>query len=120
MNPGRTKKIGLDYFPFDVDFFNDEKVICIAGEFGNKGELTIIKLLCAVYRNGYFIEWSESLQFSLLRQLPGVSLELLNQIVNRLVRWGFFDVSLLGSVRVFTPTDVRRSHFHYRCVCVTH
>ncbi|MCH5219045.1 MAG: hypothetical protein J1F20_00635 [Muribaculaceae bacterium] len=57
------------------------------------------------------------MMFSALR---GVSAVTVGQVITRLVRWGFFDVSLLGSVRVFTPTDVRRSHFHYRCVCVTH
>ena len=36
-------KMGLDYFPFDVDFFNDEKIVAISGEFGIKGEIVVIK-----------------------------------------------------------------------------
>ena len=32
----RPRKTGLDYFPFDVDFFEDEKIVAIAGEFGLK------------------------------------------------------------------------------------
>ncbi len=31
------RKIGLDYFPFDVDFFEDEKIVCIAGGVRDKG-----------------------------------------------------------------------------------
>ena len=58
----RPKEEGLKYFSFDVDFFNDEKIEAISGEFGIKGEITTIKLLCAVYRNGYFIEWNEMLK----------------------------------------------------------
>lgn len=107
----RPNKTGLDYFPFDVDFFADEKIAAISGEFGIKGEITVIKLLCAVYRNGYFILWNEPLKYKLLRDLPGVSPELIDQIVNRLVRWGFFDESLFDSVKVLTSRGIQKRFF---------
>lgn len=104
----RPRKTGLEYFPFDVDFFEDEKIVAIAGEFGLKGEITAVKLLCAVYRNGYFIEWSEMLRMKMLRSLPGISPELLEQIVARLVKWEFFDKHLFDSVRVLTSKGIQR------------
>lgn len=107
----RPKKIGIDYFPFDVDFFEDEKIVAISGEFGIKGELTAIKLLCAIYRNGYFIEWSEMLQMKMLKSLPGVSIELLNSIVSRLVRWGFFDKDLFDSTSVLSSVGIQKRYF---------
>lgn len=107
----RPNKTGLDYFPFDVDFFADEKIAAISGEFGIKGELTVVKLLCAVYRNGYFILWNEPLKYKLLRDLPGVSPELIDQIVNRLVRWGFFDEGLFDSVKVLTSRGIQKRYF---------
>lgn len=107
----RPNKTGLDYFPFDVDFFADEKIASISGEFGIKGEITVIKLLCAVYRNGYFILWNEPLKYKLLRDLPGVSSELIDQIVNRLVRWGFFDEGLFDSVKVLTSRGIQKRYF---------
>lgn len=107
----RPKKIGIDYFPFDVDFFEDEKIVAISGEFGIKGELTAIKLLCAIYRNGYFIEWSEMLQMKMLKSLPGVSVELLNSIVSRLVKWGFFDKSLFDSTSVLSSVGIQKRYF---------
>lgn len=104
----RPRKTGLDYFPFDVDFFEDEKMVAIAGEFGLKGEITAVKLLCAVYRNGYFIEWSDMMRMKLLRSLPGIGPDLLDQIVNRLVKWGFFDKDLFDSVRVLSSKGIQR------------
>lgn len=107
----RPRKTGLDYFPFDVDYFSDEKIVAIAGEFGLKGEIASIKLLCAIYRNGYFIEWNEMMAYKILRELPGVSADLLDNIVRRLVRWGFFDESLFDSAHVLTSRGIQRRYF---------
>lgn len=107
----RPNKEGLDYFSFDVDFFSDEKIGSISGEFGIKGEITAIKLLCAIYRNGYFILWNDALKMSLLRGLPGISLELLEQIVTRLVRWGFFEQTLFSTVSVLTSKGIQERYF---------
>lgn len=104
----RPTKNGLDYFPFAVDFFYDEKIEAISGEFGIKGEMVAIKLLCAIYREGYFIEWSEMLRMKLLKQLPGVSSQLLDQIVSRLAKWEFFDENLLGSANILTSIGIQK------------
>ncbi len=106
----RPNKQGLDYFSFDVDFFNDEKIEAISGEFGIKGEITTIKLLCAIYRNGYFIVWSELLKMKLLKNLNGVSSDLLEQIVKRLVKWSFFDETLFNSEKVLTSKGIQRRY----------
>lgn len=106
----RPIKHSLDYFPFDVDFFSDEKLYAISGEFGIKGEITTIKLLCAVYRNGYYIEWTEMLKFKLLKELPGVSADLLDQIIKRLVKWDFFDKDLFDSVSILTSKGIQRRY----------
>ena len=107
----RPVKTGLDYFPFDVDFFDDDKISAVSVEFGIKGEITAVKLLCAIYRQGYYIEWSESVRIKLLRQLPGVKRDLLNQIVQRLVRYGFFDEGLFHSSQVLSSRGIQRRYF---------
>lgn len=107
----RPNKIGLDYFPFDIDFFEDEKITAISGEFGIKGEITVIKLLCAIYRNGYFILWNDLLKYKLLKSLPGISSELIESIVNRLVLWEFFNKTLFDSARILTSRGIQERYF---------
>lgn len=107
----RPLKKGLDYFPFDIDFFEDEKIGAISGEFGIKGEIATIKLLCAVYRNGYYLQWNEMLKMKLLKNLPGISAELLDQIVGRLVKWGFYDQSLFDSDKILTSVGIQTRFF---------
>lgn len=107
----RPRKTGLDYFPFDVDFFEDDKLTAISVQFGIKGEIAAVKLLCAIYRNGYFIEWKESVCIKLLRELPGISEPLLEQIVRGLVKWGFFDKALFDTARILTSRGIQRRYF---------
>jgi hypothetical protein len=103
----RPLKKGLDYFPLDVDIFEDDKIEPISGEFGIKGELAVIKLLCAVYKNGYFIVWNDLTKMKLLKRLPGYTSDLLDQIVHRLVKWDFFDKVLFDSDSVLTSLAIQ-------------
>lgn len=107
----RPVKDGLDYFPFDVDTFEDEKIEAISGEFGIKGELFVVKLLCAVYQKGYFVVWNDLTKSKLLKRIPGASKELLDQIVNRLVTWGFFNEDLFNSAKVLTSENIQATYF---------
>jgi hypothetical protein len=107
----RPPKSGLEYFPLDVDFFEDEKVIAISREFGVKGEAVALRLLCAVYRQGYFAVWGDGLKQKLLRSVPGLTPGLLEQIVSRLVKWDFFDKDLFHSAKVLTSRGVQRRFF---------
>ncbi len=107
----RPRKAGLDYFPFDIDFFQDEKIVCIAGEFGIKGEMVAIRLLCAIYNKGYFAEWNEQQKYKLSKEMQGVSADLIEQIVRRLAKWGFFDKALLDSASILTSRSIQRRYF---------
>ena len=55
----RPKKTGLDYFPFDVDFFNNKKIKILRAKYGNNGIAVFIFLLCEIYKNGYYIIWDD-------------------------------------------------------------
>ncbi len=107
----RPRKQGLDYFPLDVGFFDDERISAIFVEFGIKGEITAVKLLCAIYRNGYFAEWNDSLRTHLLRNLPGISPSLLDAIVHSLVQRGFFDQTIFDTARVLTSRQIQECYF---------
>ena len=105
------EKKRLDFFPFDIDFFDDEKIVSIFSEFGSKGELVAVKLLCEVYRNGYFLEWKETVRIKLVQKMSGVSVGLLDQIVSRLVKWGFFDKTLFDTAQILTSRGIQSRYF---------
>lgn len=52
----RPQKIGLDYFPFDVDFFADRKIKVLFARFGCEGVAFYLYILCEIYRDkGFFV-----------------------------------------------------------------
>lgn len=53
----RPKKKGLEYFPLDVDIFEDDKLFDVQNDYGPLGEIIYIRLLCLVYRNGYYYQF---------------------------------------------------------------
>lgn len=108
----RPNKKGLDYFPLNTDFFEDPKIGAIAGEFGIKGEIVAIKLLCTIYREGYFAVWSDMLRLKFLREVSGVNANLLDEIIVRLVRWGFFDETLFNSEHILTSRGIQSRYFN--------
>ena len=106
----RPTKQGLDYFSFDVDFFDDEKIVAISDEYGCKGEVIIIRLLCAIYRNGAYIEFS-SLLARVVAKKAGVSAGLVNSIVDRAVLYGLFDKSMFDQYRILTSKGIQNRYF---------
>lgn len=54
----RPLKEGLAYFPLDTDFFEDDKLFDIQNEFGPLGEVIYLRILCLIYKNGYYYEFS--------------------------------------------------------------
>lgn len=58
----RPTKQGLDYFPFDVGFFGDQKVRILKARYSSDGIAVYVKLLCDVYKEGYFLpvdDWAD-------------------------------------------------------------
>jgi len=56
----RPFKQGLQYFPLDVNIFEDEKIQDLNLAFGYLGEIIYIRLLSMIYANGYYLEKSIS------------------------------------------------------------
>ncbi|MEE8823707.1 hypothetical protein LASUN_13360 [Lentilactobacillus sunkii] len=105
----RPKKDGLDYFPLDIDFSTNAKTEAVMGEFGAKGVLFMIYLLSAVYRKGYYLLWDKLQQMQLVNRVDGLSPEMADQIVARLVAYGTFDKELFDSVRVLTSQRIQET-----------
>lgn len=103
----RPKKTGIEYFPFDIDMFEDEKVLPVSVEFGAKGESVVVRVLCAIYREGYFVQWSEGLKFKIANQAK-VSEGLVSDVVAKLVKYHFFNEGIFNQHQVITSAGIQK------------
>ncbi len=65
----RPHKVGLDYFSIDIDMDEDDKIIDLLEELGSQeGIGSLYFLLNAIYKNGYYLEWNDSVMKKLCRK----------------------------------------------------
>ncbi|WP_371291608.1 DUF4373 domain-containing protein [Bacteroides sp.] len=50
---------GINYFPMGVNFMEENAMEVIEAKYGIKGPSIVLKLLCKIYKEGYFIRWDE-------------------------------------------------------------
>ena len=50
---------GINYFPMGVNFMEENAMEVIEAKYGIKGSTIVLKLLCKIYKEGYFIRWDE-------------------------------------------------------------
>lgn len=102
----RPVKFSIDYFPVDVDIFDDEKVIPVSSEYGAQGEAVIIRILCSIYRNGYYIECTESFIYKIAKQ-ANVNHEVVQGVIDGLLKWGFFDKGVYSAYKVISSAGIQ-------------
>lgn len=105
----RPIKDGLDYFPLDVDIFDDPKLLFIEDRFGVKGEIVTIKLLCWIYRNGgYRCEWNEEHAMIFAKKnFSSIKATLCLEIVNELLKRDFFNEGVFKSFGILTSKAIQ-------------
>ena len=104
----RKGKIGLNYFPFDVDFFNDEKIELISAKNGDISELVIIKLLSRIYRQGYFIHWDEDVSFLYAKKFGSdISQDLIKKTVDESLKQKLFSEKLFKKYSILTSRGIQ-------------
>ena len=50
---------GINYFPIGVNFMEENAMEVIEVKYGIKGSAIVLKLMCKIYKEGYYIRWDE-------------------------------------------------------------
>lgn len=108
---GRPTKQGIDYFPFDVGFFEDIKVRKISRACGSQSTSILICLLCNIYRNdGYYILWDEDLPF-VIADTVGVSEGAVKEVILKAIQVEFFSKEKYDSYKILTSHGIQKRFF---------
>lgn len=104
-------KKGIQYFSMDVDFFTDSKIQFVDARFGAKGIVITIRLLTLIYRQGYYITWNDDEAFLLAKSVgDNVTASLVSDVVQELVKRGFFNEELFNSFKILTSRGIQERY----------
>ena len=105
----RPKIKGLLYFPFDIDFFEDNKIRIVKARYRSDGVMIYLFLLCEIYRQGYYIKADEDFLYIISDEL-GIDQNKVKQVLNFLLNKSLFDNTLFSSDKVLTSAGIQRRY----------
>ena len=110
---GRHPKTGLDYYPMDVDFWDDFKIMDLVNKYGPLGTAIYEIVISRVYKNGYYLEVPiEKLAFQIIRLIGNRWIKdknLVLQVIEYRADIGLFDKALL-SQSVITSAGIQKRY----------
>ncbi len=105
----RPVKHNLQYFPLDVDFFEDHKVLMIEEDFGIKGGYLAVRLMAMVYAEGYYLEWKDKFEHSCAKRVGnGFTGSLVCEILKSCLIHGLFDKGMFERHRILTSRGIQK------------
>jgi hypothetical protein len=101
----RTK--GLLYFPLDVDFFYaDNRVRILKARYGADGITLYLYLLCKIYHDGYYIQWSDD-EAEIVAEDLHMTRDKVMQVLMFLLDRSMLDKQLFQSDAILTSTGIQ-------------
>ena len=105
----RPKKVGLEYFPFDVDFFHDIKIRKLIKFQGGKAISVYALLLCIIYKQGYYMRWDKELPF-IVSELTGFEEVYIQEVIKNCLSLGLFDLRMFENHKVLTSKGIQERY----------
>lgn len=110
---GRNKKNGLDYFPFDIDLFQDIRIRKLIKYQSGKAVTVYALLLCIIYKDGYYMRWDKELPFIISEQ-TGFEEAYILEVINSCLKLGLFHNELYVSDGILTSKGIQE---RYKKIC---
>lgn len=102
----RPQKAGLEYFPLDVDIDSDERVEYVIAKHGFQAFGILIKLLMEIYRQGYYITWTERQRYVFSKRV-NVDSMYAETVVSAYINEGIFEKKLFDEYGILTSHGVQ-------------
>lgn len=110
---GRNRRNGLDYFPFDVDLFQDIRIRKLIKYQSGKAVTVYALLLCIIYKDGYYMRWDKELPFIISEQ-TGFEEAYILEVINSCLKLGLFSNELYTSDGILTSRGIQE---RYKKIC---
>ena len=106
----RPPKVGLDYFPLDVNFLNDLKTKKIVRSYGASAIAVALNVFINIYRdNGYYAECDDDFIFLISDELK-LDEEYTKNVIKKMVEVDFFDKNLYENHKILTSSGIQKRY----------
>ena len=106
----RPPKVGLDYFPLDVNFLNDLKTKKIVRGYGASAVAVALNVFINIYRdNGYYAECDDDFIFLIADELK-LDEEYTKNVIKKMVEVDFFDKNLYENHKILTSIGIQNRY----------
>ena len=97
---------GIPYFPTPANFFDEEVMELLEAKFGVLASYMVMRLLCKIYKEGYYISWGKEQNLIFVRKVGGgIKEDMMEKIVDLLLEKGFFQRNLRETRYTHFGTD---------------
>ena len=81
---------GISYFPTPANFFDEEIMELLEAKFGILSSYIVMRLLCKIYKEGYYISWGKEQSLIFVRKVGGgIKEEVMEKIIELLLKRNF-------------------------------
>ena len=106
----RISKPGLDYFPLDVNFFQDRKVRRISNRHPAAGIAALTSLLCLIYKEkGFYVAWNQDTLFDISQEVCCEEEEM-QAIIDDCLSVGLFDTYIYKEYGILTSQAIQEQY----------
>ena len=106
----RPPKVGLDYFPLDVNFLNDLKTKKIVRSYGASAVAVALNVFINIYRdNGYYAECDDDFTFLISDELK-LDEEYTKNVIKKMVEVDFFNKNLYENHKILTSIGIQKRY----------
>lgn len=103
---------GISYFPTPANFFDEEVMELLEAKFGVLASYVVLRLLCKIYKEGYYISWGQEQSLIFVRKVGGgINEEMMAKIVELLLEKGFFHKETYEQYGVLTSERIQEVWF---------
>ena len=107
----RISKPGLDYFPLDVNFFQDRKVRRISNRHHAAGIAALTSLLCLIYKEkGFYVAWNQDTLFDISQEVCCEEEEEMQAIIDDCLSVGLFDTYIYKEYGILTSQAIQEQY----------
>ena len=100
---------GIPYFPTPANFFEEEVMELLEAKFGILSSYIVMRLLCKIYKEGYYISWGKEQSLIFIRKIGGeIKEEMMENIVELLLQKGFFHKETYEKYGVLTSERIQK------------